>query len=104
MEYKRALQIAPNSSELFYNIAMAHAEGKEYENANRFMLKALALNSSLPRTSPVVAYNMAQVLSFGYSKDKARQAAEISLELDPDYEPAKKLLAQLKAAESGAAS
>ena len=104
VEYKRALQIAPNSSELFYNIAMAHAEGKEYENANRFMLKALALNSSLPRTSPVVAYNMAQVLSFGYSKDKARQAAEISLELDPDYEPAKKLLAQLKAAESGAAS
>ena len=102
VEYKRALQIAPNSSELYYNIAMAHAEGKEYENANRFMLKALGLNSSLPRTSPVVAYNMAQVLSLGYSKDKAKQAAEIALELDPDYEPAKKLLAQMKAAETPA--
>lgn len=90
-EYKRALKIAPNSGELYYNIAMAHAEGKDDETANRCMLKALSLNSALPNSSAVVAFNMAQVFSYGITRDKALKCLEIALELRPDFEAARNL-------------
>lgn len=73
VEYKKALKIAPQAEVLFYNIAMAHAEGKEYDTAIRSMLKALSLNSGLPRSSAGIAYNMGRVFSLGYTRDKAMQ-------------------------------
>ncbi len=96
-EYKKALKIAPNAEVLFYNISMAYAEGKDYDTAIRSMLKALSLNSALPRSSSAIAYNMGRIFSLGYTKDKAMQCLEIALELQPEHEPAQTLLDQLRA-------
>lgn len=99
VEYKRALKIAPNAAVLFYNMGMAHAEGKDYETAIKYMQKALALNSEFPRSNPMVACNMGIVFSLGYTRDKARQCLEIALELDPQLEIAKKALERLSEVE-----
>jgi tetratricopeptide (TPR) repeat protein len=96
VEYKKALKIAPKSEGLFYNIAMAYAEGKDYETAVQNMQKALSLNPELPKSSSLLAYNMGMIFSFGYTRDKALQCFEASLELDPGYEPAQKALERLK--------
>ena len=96
VEYKKALKIAPQAEVLFYNIAMAHAEGKEYDTAIRSMLKALSLNSGLPRSSAGIAYNMGRVFSLGYTRDKAMQCLEIALELQPDHEAARALLDRMR--------
>lgn len=96
-EYKKALKIAPNEAVLYYNIGMAHAEGKNYEAAIGSMLKALSFNASIPRTSAAVAYNMGKVFSFGYTKEKARQCLEIALDLQPEYPIARELLDRVTA-------
>ena len=96
-EYKRALKIAPKSEGLFYNIALAYGDGKDFETAARSMLKALSLNPNLPRSSPAIAYNMGVIFSHGgYTQDKALQCLEIALELDPDFEPAKNALEKIR--------
>lgn len=96
-EYKRALKIAPKSEGLFYNIALAYGDGKEFETAVQSMLKALSLNSSLPKSAPIVAYNMGVIFSHGgYTQDKAVQCLETALALDPDFELAQNALEKLK--------
>lgn len=96
VEYQKALQIAPRAEGLFYNIAMAYAEGKDAEAAINNMQKALSINPDLPRGSNIIAHNMGMVFSQGFTRDKARQCFEIALELDPDFEPSQKALEKLK--------
>lgn len=96
-EYQRALKIAPNSAELYYNMAMAYYEHKEKETAIRSMLKAFQINPALPNTSANIAYNMGKVFATGITKDKARGCLKIALELNPEFKQAKELLAQLNA-------
>ena len=99
-EYKRALGIAPNAEGLFYNIAMAYGEGRDYESAVRFMQKALSLNPDLPWQSATLAYNMGKVFSLGYTLDKAKQCLEIALKLNPELEDAKASLNRLRQLET----
>ena len=96
-EYKKALKIVPNSAVLFYNIALAHAEGKENDLAVNSMLKALSLDGALPRSSPVIALNMGKVFSRGYTLDKALKCLEIALELQPGNAEAQRLLSDITA-------
>ena len=98
-EYQRALKIAPNSGELYYNMAMAYYEHKEKESAIKSMLKAFSLNPALPNTSANIAYNMGRIFSEGITKDKARGCLKIALELNPEMAKARELLAQLQAEE-----
>lgn len=98
-EYKRALKIAPNSSELYYNMAMAYYEQKEKETAIRSMLKAFSINPALPNTSANIAYNMGRVFAEGITKDKAKGCLKICLEMKPDFSQARTLLDKLVAEE-----
>lgn len=100
-EYQRALKIAPNSGELYYNMAMAYYEHKEKETAIRSMLKAFSLNPGLPNTSANIAFNMGKVFATGITKDKAKGCLKIALEMNPEFQQAKDLLAQLVAEEKG---
>ena len=97
VEYKKALKLVPNSGVLFYNIALAHAEGKENDLAVNSMLKALSLDGALPRSSPNIALNMAKVFSRGYPLDKAQKCLEITLELQPENSEAQNLLCDIRA-------
>ncbi len=99
-EYQRALKIAPNSAELYYNIAMAYYEHKEKENSIRAMLKAFSLNPALPNASANIAYNMGRVFATGITKDKAKGCLKIALEMNPEFSQAKELLDKLVAEEN----
>lgn len=96
VEYKRALNIAPRSESLHYNIGMAYAEGRDYETAIKYMQKVLSFNAEFPRSNAIVAYNMGRVFSYGFTKDRAMQCMEIVLELSPGHEGATRLLTKLK--------
>ncbi|MDE7065036.1 MAG: tetratricopeptide repeat protein [Desulfovibrionaceae bacterium] len=102
VEYKKAFKIAPRSDTLFYNIALAYADGRDFETAITNLQKALSINPDLPRGSATMAYNMGVVFSFGYTREKALQCLEIALELDPNHEQARKALDTLRAADADA--
>lgn len=99
-EYQRALKIAPNSAELYYNMAMAYFEHKDKETAIRSMLKAFSINPALPNTSASIAYNMGRIFAGGITKDKAKGCLKIALEMNPEMTQAKELLNQLLAEEN----
>lgn len=94
-EYQKAVKVAPDDENLYYNMGMACAEGREFREAQVYMLKALALNADLPRSGVTIAYNIGLVFMQSGGKDKARDCLKIALELSPDYAPALKALAHL---------
>jgi tetratricopeptide (TPR) repeat protein len=93
--YERALHIAPDDPGLLYNMGVAHAEGKQYDQALEYFNKALAADPNLLRQAPSVGYNIAMSQHHCNNLDAARTCLLAALELDPDYEPAKRLLEQL---------
>lgn len=99
-EYQRALKIAPNSAELYYNMSMAYFEHKDKETAIRSMLKAFSINPALPNTSSTIAYNMGKIFATGITKDKAKGCLKIALQMNPELSQAKELLNQLLAEEN----
>lgn len=94
-EYQKAVKVAPDDENLYYNMGMACAEGREFREGQVYMLKALALNADLPRTAPTIAYNIGLVFMQAGGKEKARDCLKIALELQPDYAPALKALTHL---------
>ena len=92
IEYKKALKIAPDDENLYYNIGMAYAEGKDFSEARANMIKALELNSEIIRSNAAVAYNMGLVFVQSESTERGVQCFKAALEVDPGYEPARKAL------------
>ena len=96
VEYQKALRVAPDDENLHYNLAMAHAEGRDFGAARENMLKALALNSDLPRASATIAYNIGMVFMHAGGKEMAEKHLRIALELNPDSGLLKNALARLQ--------
>lgn len=94
VEYNKALKIASDDENLYYNLGMAYAEGKDFASARSSMIKALELNSEILRTNANVAYNMGLVFVQAGSKERGLQCFKTALEIDPGFEPAKKALEQ----------
>ncbi len=94
-EYKQALKLSPKDETLYYNTGMAYAEGNNYQEARRHMEHALKLNEQLLFNSPGVAYNFGLVFFKTGDKDKAKHCLKTALELKPDMQSAKLLLAKL---------
>ena len=63
--------------------------------ALRIFAKALAVDPGLPRQAPSVAFNIATAHHRCRELDEARKYLRLALELDPDYEPAKRMLSHL---------
>lgn len=95
VEYQKAVKVVPDDENLYYNMGMACAEGKEFREAQVHMLKALALNPDLPRVATSVAYNIALVFGQNGDKKRAVEYLNTALECDPEFEPAKKALARM---------
>lgn len=96
-EYQRAVQLAPDDEILHYNMGMACAEGRQFHDARRHMLKALALNPHLPRRAAPIAYNIALVFIQTGGTDKALEYLRAALEMEPGFVPAQKALKRLQA-------
>ena len=97
MEYGKALKISPDDENLFYNSAMAYAEGGDSRQAQRYLAKALELNQQFYRDDAVLSYNIGLILAKSGARSKATHFLENSLRISPDFESPKKLLASLKA-------
>ena len=93
--YRKALAVAPDDAGVRYNLGVAHAEGKDYATALDHFEAALALAPDLIRQGPTVGYNMATAYHRCRNLEAARQFCKLSLELDPGYEPARRLLGYL---------
>lgn len=96
LEYKKALKIAPDDENLYYNIGMACAEGKDFVTAKAHLLRVLELNPDFLRISCQVAYNMGAVFVQANDKHRGLWCLNTSLELDPDFAPAKRALAAVE--------
>ncbi len=94
-EYKKALQVAPEDENLYYNMGMAYAEGKDFAEARKCMVHALKLNANFPYASASIAYNLGVVFLQAGAREQSRQCLNIALELSPDMDIARKALAKL---------
>ena len=94
-EYIKALKIAPNDENLYYNMGMACAEGKDFPNARTHMIKALEINPELPRMSANIAYNMGVVFLQSDSRERARICLNTALQLNPSFTAAQQALVRL---------
>jgi tetratricopeptide (TPR) repeat protein len=95
VEYRKALKISPNDGGLYYNIAMAYTEGRQYIEAYQYLDRALTLNADLWRTGEAVCYNIATVYRRYGKKDQAVDYLKKALELNPNYAKAKGLLEEI---------
>ncbi len=95
-EYEKALKISPDDENLFYNTAMAYAEGHEFGKAFDSIRKTLELNPNFYTNDPVLAYNVGLIYAKSNRVDQARRLLQHSLRLDPSFQSPKKLLAALE--------
>ncbi|WP_029458739.1 tetratricopeptide repeat protein [Solidesulfovibrio alcoholivorans] len=95
VEYRKALKISSNDGGLYYNIAMAYTEGRQYIEAYQYLDRALTLNADLWRTGEAVCYNIATVYRRYGKKEQAVDYLKKALELNPNYAKAKSLLEEI---------
>ncbi|MDQ7831728.1 MAG: tetratricopeptide repeat protein [Desulfovibrionaceae bacterium] len=93
--YDKALALAPGDAGLYYNIGVAYADGRAYDKAWESFQKALQADEAIVLQAPSVGYNIAMALHRIRRPVEARKYLGMALELDPGYEPAKKLLESL---------
>ena len=84
-EYKRAIKIAPEDENLYYNVGMAFAEGGDFLQAKANLLKAVDLNPDIPGASPNIAYNFGAVFLQSKDRERASQFFKLALQLRPDF-------------------
>lgn len=94
-EYRKALKISPNDAGLYYNMAMAFSEGREFQDAFNYLDKALRTNPDLWTAGETVCFNIATVYLRAARKELAVDFLHKALELNPGFERAKNLLREI---------
>lgn len=94
-EYRKALKIAPNDAGLYYNMAMAYSEGRQFQDAFNFLDKALSISPDLWNTSETVCFNIATVFYRAARKEQATEFLQRALSINPNFERAKAMLREL---------
>ena len=94
-EYRKALKIAPNDPGLYYNMAMAYSESRQFQDAFNYLDKALAINPELWNSSETVCFNIATVYYRAARKEQATEYLQKALGINPNFERAKAMLREL---------
>lgn len=94
--YNKALRIAPDDGGIYYNIGVAYSVGKQYHKAVQGFAKALDIDASILRQSPAVPYNIGLAYMNLGKREESTAMFKQALEADPDYHPARKMLARLE--------
>ncbi len=96
IEYQKAVQISPDDENLFYNAAMAYAEGRDYRKALNSLAKCTSLNPNFHKRDAVLSYNMGLIYSKTGDRKRTLHYMNAALEIDPAFEKAKRYLAKLE--------
>ncbi|MFP4315925.1 MAG: tetratricopeptide repeat protein [Desulfovibrionales bacterium] len=91
-EYKRALEISPEDPSLYYNIAMAYMEGRNYPQAMENLEKALSFDTLFHENSAPIAFNIGMIFFKNEHKDKAQEFFLKCRNIDPSFKPVQKVL------------
>jgi tetratricopeptide (TPR) repeat protein len=91
-EYVKALQISPEDENLFYNMAMAYAEGQDFRRASEMVRRVLDINPKFHANDHVLSYNLGLIFARTNNREAARRFLEYSLKIEPNFPSAKKLL------------
>jgi tetratricopeptide (TPR) repeat protein len=94
-EYHKALAISPKDENLYYNIAMAHAEGKNYQDAEKNLMQAIRISPNLHGDSETVCFNIAMIFHRVARTSLAITYLKKALEINPRFENARKMLQSL---------
>lgn len=94
-EYRRALSIMPEDENLYYNLALAYAEGRQFREAAEAIGRSLDINPEFYKADTKLCYNMALICSKSGKKSLARKLAEHCVLQDPDNKKANDLLMSL---------
>jgi len=94
-EYRKALKIAPNDAGLYYNMAMAYSEGRQFQDAFNFLDKALTINPDLWNASETVCFNIATVFYRAARREQATEFLQKALAINPNFERAKAMLREM---------
>ena len=97
-EYRRALEVDPKSDIIYYNLALAYADGGQQDNASKCIDYVLKLAPDFAKEDPVVCFNMGVIYSQANAPDKARAFFQATLDINPAHERAQKILDSLTAA------
>jgi tetratricopeptide (TPR) repeat protein len=95
-EYRKALKISPQDGNLYYNIAMAHVEGKQFLDAHNFLDKALSLNPDIYKAGEAVCLNIATIYRRAGRRELVAEYLKKALELNPDSSKAAALLREIE--------
>ncbi len=94
-EYNHALKIDPEDGHLYYNMAMACAEGKQFYQASEYVEGALERNPDFYEDDATISFNIGLIFSKLGDKGNARMFLNHALTLRPSFESPKRLLARL---------
>lgn len=92
IEYDKALIISPEDENLYYNMAMAYAEGQEFKKAAEKVRKVLELNPKFHANDHVLSYNLGLIFVKIDNREAARRFLEYSLKVEPNFASARKLM------------
>ena len=94
-EYRKAIQVVPDSEVLHYNLALAYADGNQMDHALRCVEQALKIAPKLGENEPVVSYNLGLIYAGARIPERAKRYLQRALSLRPGYQAAQELLDQL---------
>lgn len=94
-EYRKGLKISPGDPGLYYNIAMAFTEGKDYQQAYKHLDKALQLSPDLWEGSETICFNIAMIFYRAARKELSMEFLKRALDINPAFEKARALLREL---------
>ncbi|MEW5774532.1 MAG: tetratricopeptide repeat protein [Thermodesulfobacteriota bacterium] len=91
-EYLEAEKLSPRDENIQFNIAMALAEGEDWEGAADRLDRALEINPRLHHGHKTVCYNMGAIYTRANRQDRARPVLEHLNEIAPGFRGVDKVL------------
>ncbi|MFV0423873.1 tetratricopeptide repeat protein [Oleidesulfovibrio sp.] len=92
LEYEKALHITPDDDNLMYNMSMAFAEGRQFPQACQTVNRILKRTPAFGSKDKTLSYNIGIIFSRCRDNAEARRFFENALNIDPDFEKARKAL------------
>ncbi|MDR3640550.1 MAG: tetratricopeptide repeat protein [Humidesulfovibrio sp.] len=94
--YKKALHIAPDDTNILYNYGLACADGEQFKTAIECYEKVLTLNPEFHKQAAVVCNNIAYAYIMVHNEQRARELLTVALKIDPAHASSLKLMDRLK--------